>query len=476
MKSILAGIPDERIRRSLRLSIVDGALWAAMFGLAEYYIVPFALLFGAGPLLVALIQGTGQLMIAAGQLTGVGVARRLKRRRGWVVTSILLHAASWLLIVFGARAVGDPRAILVGFAFGLFVTSMGGPAWISWMNELVPAGIRGRYWGGRNRVVGVVQFFTILAAGGALSLWGEGPGAVGIFTALFVAAAVARGLGAIPVALSVEGITSAASTPTSNPSEHEAPPLPHRGGVLRFMRELVTTPFGRFMLFYGLMLFAAGLMGPTIPLYLLDSLGLGYFDYTIVMMTSMVLSFLAMSYWGPLSDRFGNYRILTVTGIVLPLIGAGWALARTVPALLAVQAIAGFAWAGFNLSATNYIFDTQPPERTGRVMAYFLALTNGFAFLGSLLAGLIAERVRDLRLPLLAPGNYELVFLLSALLRLVVFVAMIRTFAEVRPVEGVPRKRYFYFQQPMAILAARLEFFRTVVLRRRPHGEDGTSG
>lgn len=464
MKKVLQMVSDPQARRSLGLSVVEAALWSVMFALAENYIVPFALLFGASALQIALIQGSGQLMVASGQLFGAVVIRRLKRRKPWILFSMSLHAGSWLFVLAGAYLTGNPWVILAAFAFGLFSTNMAGPAWISWMNELVPREIRGRYWGNRNRISGVVQFFGIITAGFILSRFPEKPEILWVFGIFFIVAFFFRALGMVPMSLQTE-----------NRQESEESIEDSTDTLKGFAKDLLTTSFGRFVLFNSSMIFAAALMGPSIPLYLLKSLGLGYFSYTIVMMTSMVLTFLAMNYWGPLSDRFGNYRILAVTGAALPIIGIGWAFARTLPVLIAVQALAGFSWAGFNLASTNFIFDSQPARKTGRTMAYFAALSNIFAFSGSLVSGVLCSIVVNWDIPLLKDGNYETIFILSGILRLLVYLIFIRKFTEVRPVEESPGKRFFFFQQPAILFFSRMEFYATYIRKQFKPGKEPDS-
>ena len=61
MKKLLATIKDERVRVSLSAASVDGSLWALMYGFSEYFILPFAIYFGADAFQTSLVQGMGQL-------------------------------------------------------------------------------------------------------------------------------------------------------------------------------------------------------------------------------------------------------------------------------------------------------------------------------------------------------------------------------------------------------------------------------
>ena len=57
MRGILKKIDDPKIRSSLVYSIIDGCLWAVMFGFCDSYIVPFILSFEASSFMASLNSG-----------------------------------------------------------------------------------------------------------------------------------------------------------------------------------------------------------------------------------------------------------------------------------------------------------------------------------------------------------------------------------------------------------------------------------
>ena len=61
MRKFLKQIKDEKIRKGLYYSVLDGVLWACMFGVSENYIAPFIVFFGASVMQVSLLQGFSQL-------------------------------------------------------------------------------------------------------------------------------------------------------------------------------------------------------------------------------------------------------------------------------------------------------------------------------------------------------------------------------------------------------------------------------
>ena len=446
MKKLLASIPDPRVRRSLAASTVDGGLWALMYGLSEYFILPFAIFFGADALQTSLVSGMGQLGVAAAQLLGAAIVARGMRRRRLSRLTVALHAASWLVVFWAAAITKNPWTVVVVYAAGVFATSLSGPGWLSWMNELVPIELRGAYWGKRNMIAGLVQFGAIAVAGLALRA-AEPTGKILVaFGVLYTLAALARGGGVIALGFQYEP-----------PMERE--PEGERQGFIAFLRALPRDDFGRFVFFSVFMTFSVNIMGPVFSIYLLKSMGLDYFAYTAVTMASMVLSYTAMSYWGPLTDRFGNRRILFVTSGALPLIALAWVFVKNLPAMIGLQLFSGFVWAGVNLSTTNYIFDSVDKRKIAPTMASFNALNNICAFAGSVTGGALATAVAGLAIPFFAPHNIELVFVFSALLRVAAFVAFGRGLKEFRQVERSPSVRHFYIYQPFTRIIGRVQSF-----------------
>ncbi len=446
MKKLLASIPDARVRASLAASTADGACWALMYGFSEYFILPFAIFFGANALQTSLVQGMGQLGVAAAQLIGAALIVRLGRRKRLSRITVAIHAASWIVIYAAATITKSPWAVVVFYALGLFATSLSGPGWLSWMNELVPAQMRGKFWGKRNMIVGLVQFASIATTGIVLRIAEPAGKTLLAFGLLFGLAAISRAGGVVAIGYQYE-------------PPMERLPAGERQGFPAFLRSLRGEGFGRFVVFSVIMTFSVNIMGPVLPIYLLKVRGLDYFSFTAVAMTGMVLSFLAMNYWGPLTDRFGNRRILLVTSAVLPLLTFGWVFARGLPAMFGLQIVGGFVWAGVNLSTTNFIFDSVERPKIAMTMANFNALNNTCAFAGSITGGLLATAVAGLSIPFFEPRNLQVVFAVSGLLRLLTFVFLSKGVKEVREVELSPSASHFYIREPFTRILGRFQAF-----------------
>jgi MFS family permease len=441
MRDFLKGVEDARLRRTLIYSLFDGAMWSIMYGLAENYMTPFVLFFGASVFQVSLMQGLAQLATGGGQLLGGFIVHRGRvSRRGLSSATVVIHAVSWFLIFISAYLTGSPLGAILFYCLGTFFTNIGSPGWNSWMNDLVPEKKRGAFWSRRNGLLGFVQFVAITAAGLSLNMAKKSGREALCFGILFVLAFAFR-MGSVYFLA----------------KQHHPRFEPERSGtslnLLRFLAELPRSSFGRFVIFIMLTNFTVLMVNPIVQVYLLESLRLDYVQYTIVTMTASIGAFVFMTYWGGLSDRFGNRRILIVTSVGLPIVALAWVFVRPTWALVLLQLVTGFVTSGFNLATTNYIFDATPPKTLPKIMAYFNTLNMGAGFLGSLFSGLMAALVTSRGWGLGWFDAYLMVFALAALMRLAILLLFAGRIKEVRDAEASPGISYFYLYKPFQDVA-----------------------
>lgn len=318
---------------ALYYSIIDGILWALMYGFSENYIVPFALLFNATVLQVTFINASNQLGLGVGQLLGAKFINNYPSYRKILpIICNAIHASSWVLIFFLTLKTKNVYTIIIIYSLGILATNFAGPSWLSWMNDIVPVKLRGEYWGSRNRILGIFQFIGIITAGLLLYNFKIMNKELLAFGILFSTAFLFRFSGVFAL------------------KKQYAPKMriPEKAEIFKFnifLTKLATTNFGKFSVFCFLMTFSVNFMAPLIPIFILKYLGFNYIQYTVIIMLSLILSFVFMTYWGPLSDKYGNYRILFITAISLPVISLMWVFIRDFYLLCILQILSGFVWA-----------------------------------------------------------------------------------------------------------------------------------
>jgi MFS family permease len=176
---------------------------------------------------------------------------------------------------------------------------------------------------------------------------------------------------------------------------------------------------------------------------MLRDLGFSYVEFMFNTAASVCVQFLTLSRWGRLSDLFGNRLILVTTGVLIPLMPVLWLLSPNYVYLLGVQAVSGLLWAGFALSASNYVFDLTPRDQRAALMAVHNVIAAGAVFLGATLGGWLGSVLPE-RLEL-GPVTWDWVsplcgaMVVSAVVRtlvIAVFLPHLREVRRVRPLSG----------------------------------------
>jgi MFS family permease len=158
---------------------------------------------------------------------------------------------------------------------------------------------------------------------------------------------------------------------------------------------------------------------------------------------AILAQFLTLNRWGRISDIFGNRRILATTGMIIPLMPLLWTFSSNYWYLLCAQVISGLTWAGFSLSASNFLYDLVAREKRTTYLAIHNMLSNTGLFAGAMLGGYLGM-VLPTQLKLLDhtfrwDSALLGVFVISTLIRaLMIFVLLprIREVRRVRPISS----------------------------------------
>ena len=408
----------KEVKRSLKYSILDGSAYSAMLGLTQDYVVPFALALKATIGQIGLLSSVPSLAMALSQLAAPGLAEKAGSRKGLILPVVFIHALIWVPILLIPYLIPGEK---VGWLIGLFALSavfgaLGTPAWGSMMADLVPEEMRGRYFGLRGRVCGIVAliFFFI---GGIILHFSSADIFLG-FSIIFGGAVLFR-------LVSWYFLSRMYEPPTSWAKEKG-------NSLIDIARKMGSSNLGRFMIYVSLMNFATYLAGPFFAVYMLRDLGFDYLTYVAVSATAAVANLMFLTFWGRRADRAGNIKVLRVSSVFVPLVPLLWIASHQLYYLIPVQILSGFAWAGFNLASANFIYDASAPEDRARCIALFNAMSGGAICLGALLGGFLAPH-----LPAVLGYNLLTLFLISGLLRGLVVVTLLRHIREVRQVPKV---------------------------------------
>ena len=387
MLSPSPGLPYGSVRGALRLSTLEGAL-ASVFGALTggVFLTGFALRLGANELLIGVLAAL-PLFAAVAQLAGAYLVQRVGRRRavclGGAESSRLLWLLALALPLMGGAAAGlAPWALFAIAALSQVLGALGGVAWLSWMADLVPLGIRGRYFGSRNVVCGVATALATVAAGWYLDRFPTAGPPWG-FATLFV---LAVGAGWWSVAY-LRRIPE--------------PPVPAEGRRGQF-RDVVRQPLRdpnfrrlvRFGIFWNLAVFFAA---PFFIVYMLEALRLSYTQVASFTTLSTIAHLVTIRGWGRLADRYGHRPVMFVSGVLVVPVPLLWLFVApgNVNWLCAgVHLLGGAAWAGHSLAASNLLLRLAPRAHNATYFSVYAALTGVGSAVGPVAGGLLAVWLR----------------------------------------------------------------------------------
>ncbi|SDF43635.1 Major Facilitator Superfamily protein [Thermus arciformis] len=366
--------------RSLRLAIWEGALSVLFLSWSTGVILTgYALALGASPQALALLGGLpflAQLLAPLALFLG-GSRKSWSLRLNLLSRSLFLPA---ILAPFLPEAYWVP-SLLVFAGISQLLAAPVGVLWLSWMADLVPEEKRGRYFGLRNALLGLVATLGNLLGGAVAD---HLPPPTGYQAVLLLG--VALGLLAL-LLLRLQ----AEPPPPAGPA-----PLPTLLSAWkdRSYRRYLSLVLGWYL--------AVMVGGPYVVPYFLEVGGLSMTQVGLWTVLSAVSGLFFGPMWGRLADREGHGKVLFRAGLVaalMPLLWLSGSQAFPWPIWLAAVADA-LAWSGLNTALVNVVLARSPANlRSGYLALFWLALGLG-GLLGSLLAGQVA------RIPL-GPSPYH---------------------------------------------------------------------
>lgn len=356
------------------------------------------------------------------QILAAYIGEHAADRKSLVLRYVFLSRLPWLLIAFlpmlSAELPRLPMFVLL-LTLSAVLGSFAGPAFLAWLSDLVPADYRGRYFGRRNMILGLVSAITALPP--ALFL----DQAVKhhrlpvplAFTILFTT-------GVFFLALSLFALTRMPNVPRGEEGTNKTEDAGGTGERKKFL-EFYREPFGdknfrRLLTFTTFWTFGHLFAGQFFTVYMLESL---HFPYLMIQMTALVsalFSSIGMPFWGYLSDKFGNKPLLIISGSTVVFMPLLWTLTDperygwSIGVIMFIQVIAGFMWAGVGLSQFNMILNIAPQSQRTVYMGAISAIGALIGGLAPLCSGLVMEYMRPL-VP--DPTRFYVLFCMTAGLR-----------------------------------------------------------
>ncbi|MBU5558038.1 MAG: MFS transporter [Candidatus Aenigmatarchaeota archaeon] len=406
-----------RLKQALRNSTADGTASSVMSAITGTYTTPFALALGASDMHIGLLNSLPKLAGTLSQSFAGQWIRATASRKSACNIAALFSRLIWLPIALIPFIFTDnPIFWLIGLlSISQMASSLATTAWASWMGDLVPVRIMGRYFGMRNAVGGMAAFLTTIIAGTILTTL---DGMFG-FTTIFILA-VAAGLISnfylrrIPDVSSVDGRYA-------------------RSTMKEFVKELkFNIDFRKFTFYITAFYLATYIAAPFFIVSMLKDFNIGYEAFTLIIALNVLTTIVSQPYWGRLADRFGDKAVLTVCSFFTTMVPGLWLFVHEPIGMAAVYILSGFGWAGFDLATFNYLLGVTH-HRPSYIANY--SMLTGFAIVaGPLIGGFLAQS--DISFATLR--GLSMLFLVSFIFRAVFSILLLPGLVETRPAKTPP--------------------------------------
>jgi len=333
-------------------------------------------------------------------------------RRKWISGILSVTGRSlWALLAFIplAQSLKADAIVLIIIIIGVIsaLLSFSSTPWLSWMADLVPAPIRGRYFGKRNMILGIVTMSASIGAGKILDYYKL---MNSLETGYFIVLMIAVVCGIIAFIF----LTMQPEPPYQR--------MPSYNFMSYVLQPFYVRRFRRLLYFYLFFIFAMGISSSYFPVYLLKTLKWSFSNLALLSIGSAIMTLLTQPLWGRVIDRVGHKPVITITVLgILPL---------PVIYLIATPQFSwfiwldmfftGIFWAGFNLVIFNMVIYSLPQQGRPAFLAVQAALIGVTNFVAMILGGFLAQQLSNFSIHVLGHSfiNYHVLFLLTLILRI----------------------------------------------------------
>ncbi len=295
------------------------------------------------------------------------------------VLAASLHLVTWaaagLLLPWVPR--DNPtvagQCFIVWFLLSSCFAAVAGVSWNAWIQEWVPARLRGKYFGRRNGTLQVSTLLFLLIAGWALAQWDY---AVPAFQLIIAAAVIMR----------VFSLRWQWQSPTR--ARHHAVtvalPLPDQLRVIAGSRSFLL-----FIAFGAAWSFAANCFGPFYHVFMFEQLDFSAFDVGVLATLAQLGGALSLPAWGKLLDRYGNKSVMIVSLILWQVQNFAWCFLTPANSglLYAMWVWGGITSAGFILGQFIILLRLIPVEAKNLAIGINLAITSLVAAIAPITGG-----------------------------------------------------------------------------------------
>ncbi|GIQ70942.1 MFS transporter [Xylanibacillus composti] len=370
-------------RRSLRTATIEGFPALLIQNLiGGPFLTAYLLYLGAGPAQVGIVMAIPPLANVIQVLVALYMDR-FANRRFFLALSGGLHRLLWVLTglipLWLPAGLAVPAYILI-YLFSFASAAVSSVIWGSLVGDMVPARVRGRYFGIRNMLLYGAGSAALLIGGQILKHY---PGGTGF--------AVLYAISTVCVVWNVIMLYRYPDLPLEPSTEAKR--------FKRMTKPLQDKPFIGAVLFMTGFALVQNLVVPLFSYLMLDVLSVNVDLVSIITTIHVVAIMFGNLFWGNMNRKFSARLLLYWTFPVYAAACLIWLLIPVLPVvavMLVSHILLGVALAGTMLLQFNFVIGDTPKSERPMYIAVLSAITGLAGFIGPIIGGVLFRIVKPL--------------------------------------------------------------------------------
>lgn len=339
------------------------------------------------------------------------LVRRLKYRKPVAVFFFTAHRLAWLILIallYVDCSLKCKQILLVLTLLGANCCAViAGNAWFSWMTDLVPAAIRGSYYGRRHAYLGITSMTTLFIGTQVLTYFRRVDMARSAYTICF-AVAIASALFAARI--------------MNRQYEPKMKPVPKMS-----LSKLIETvrgniPLRNFIQFFVVWQLSMGVSAAFFGVQMVRLLKMSPAQMGYQTLVASLAALVGSRLWGRAMDEVGERAVTLASGFLIALHVWFWLPAQEgfLTPIWVTSVLGGFSWAGFNIAIFSWLQRICGEEERQYTYGMLGAFSGPGFMLGSLMGGLLTTVIPQTLFTLntFAVTHFHLVFVLSSVGRM----------------------------------------------------------
>jgi len=413
------------------------------------------------------------------QLIAAVIIERTGLRKYQFIHCATIHRLMWIPIALVALVMPWGEKLTIYLILGLLLLSwllesLGRPAWLTWMGDLIPRRIRGRYFAYRTRMAQLVMVISIVLISllldhnwriiSTVAGWlGQVMPAGGEASRTRLTMYTVCGLFVVAALFGARDIIGFRRVRDVLPPQKIPPPIAPQRGFFSYLKYMLYDPlrdrvFRHYVAYAATMAFSIAFSGMFFWQHSMNHLGFNQLAVNVLFMViPPLVDMAAAPVWGRLIDRFGRRPILMVATVgasvslspwlfvdrdtpcpgfvawIVDLVAGGVDPAWPIGAYfygVCAWVVSGASWSGVNLAQLGVSLSFSDGQGRSRMVAASGVMISMFGALGAYLGGLTAHEFGEGVRVLLSFGpvhwtSYHITFIVSIVVRLMAVVWLV---------------------------------------------------